>query len=93
MPPPPYYQGQAPYYPPGPPPPATATGVPVAPPAAAAAAGVPPPAAHAEPAGGPTPDFDSMGVRELKEYIASRGATLGGAIERPDLVAIAKALN
>lgn len=93
VPPPPYYQGQAPYYPPGPPPPATATGVPVAPPAAAASAGVPPPAAHAAPAGGPTPDFDSMGVRELKEYIASRGATLGGAIERPDLVAIAKALN
>jgi hypothetical protein len=34
-----------------------------------------------------------MSVGELKQFIASRGATLGGAIERQDLVAIAKALT
>ncbi|KAI3424846.1 hypothetical protein D9Q98_008232 [Chlorella vulgaris] len=43
--------------------------------------------------GAPPPDFDSMSVGELKQFIASRGATLGGAIERQDLVAIAKALT
>lgn len=54
-------------------------------------AAAPPPAAPRA-AAGPPPDFDSMSVGELKRFIASRGATLDGAIEKSDLVAIAKAL-
>lgn len=38
-------------------------------------------------------DFDAMSVGELKQYIASRGATLSGAIEKQDLVAICRALS
>ena len=34
-----------------------------------------------------------MSVSELKAYLASRGAHLGGAIEKADLVAIAKAMG
>lgn len=90
-PPPPYYYA----YPPHPPPPAAgapAYGVPVPPPGAA-------PPAHGVPAAAPAaaaaeqPDFASMSVLDLRQYIASRGATLEGAIEKADLVAIAKALH
>ena len=40
-----------------------------------------------------SPDFDSMPVHELKAYIQSHGGTLTGAVERADLVAIAKAMQ
>lgn len=34
-----------------------------------------------------------MSVHDLKQYVASRGATLQGAIEKQDLVAICRALS
>jgi hypothetical protein len=48
--------------------------------------------AAAQPSAQPNLDFDSMSVGELKRFIASRGAQLEGAVEKQDLVAIAKAL-
>lgn len=99
-PPPPYYAYQpgpgGAYYaypaagPPGAAPPAQGVPVPGAAPA--------PPggAAGGSPAAGPAAppkDFDAMSVGELKQYISSRGATLSGAIEKQDLVAICRALS
>lgn len=68
-----------------------------APPAAAGPAGMPPPAAagaagQPAAAGAAAPDFDRMSVADLKAFIRSRGANLEGAVEKADLVAIARAL-
>ena len=68
---------------------APAQGVPVT--GYPAAAGQPAPAPAA--AAGPPPDFGSMSVHDLKAYLTARGANLGGAVERADLVAIAKAMR
>ena len=40
-----------------------------------------------------SPDFTSMGIKDLKQYITSRGGDPIGAVEKADLVARAKALK
>lgn len=57
-------------------------------PPGAAAGGVPAAGAAAP------PNFDAMSVSELKAYLRAHGATdLSGAVEKSDLVAIAKAMQ
>jgi hypothetical protein len=83
----------------GPPPPpvhAAPQGAPPHPPGAPS----PPPAPHAPGAAGPraapppsAAPFESMSVHELRQHLAARGASLTGAIERADLVEIARALG
>ena len=52
----------------------------------------PPPASADVPGrGAGAPSFDSMSVHELKEWLTSRGVSLTGAVEKSDLVAIARA--
>ncbi|KAL4437279.1 hypothetical protein ABPG75_004418 [Micractinium tetrahymenae] len=65
-------------------------------PAAAGPAGMPPSTAStgapSQPAAAAAPDFANMSVADLKAFIRGRGANLEGAVEKADLVAIAKAL-